>query len=260
MFVSPEIPYITVFGFNVFYYGIILAVAIFVGIVVSNRVAMNEYFLYGLIPNIATSVIIGGIVGARLYYCLLNINNYLTNPLNIFAIREGGLSIHGAILGGTLVLFYQAKKHNVEFLKLCDIFSVGLPIAQAIGRWGNFFNSEAFGLPTNLPWGLFIRPPYRPDKFFNFEYFHPTFLYESILDILLFVILYKFMLSKYKENFGCITAWYLLFYSVIRIIIEQIRVDCVKYVYGIPFPQLVSFVLVILAVIFLLYKTRKTKL
>lgn len=260
MFVSPEIPYITVFGFNVFYYGIILAVAIFVGIVVSNRVAMKEYFLYGLIPNIATSVIIGGIVGARLYYCLLNINNYLVNPLNVFAIREGGLSIHGAILGGVIVLFYQARKHRIEFAKLCDIFSVGLPIAQAIGRWGNFFNSEAFGLPTNLPWGLYIRQHYRPDRFFNYEYFHPTFLYESILDILLFVILYKFMLSKYKENFGCITAWYLLLYSVIRIIIEQIRVDCVKYVYGIPFPQLVSFVLVILAVIFLLYKTRKTKL
>ena len=257
MLVSPEIPYITVFGFNIFYYGIILALAIFVGIVISNRVAIREYFLYGLVPNIATSVIIGGIIGARLYYCLLNSSMYISNPIEIFALREGGMSIHGAILGGVIVLLYQAKKHNVELLKLCDIFAMGMPVAQAIGRWGNFFNSEAFGLPTTMPWGLYIRPQYRPERFFNSEYFHPTFLYESILDILLFIILYKFVFNKYKDNSGCITAIYLILYSVIRILVEQIRVDCVKYVYGVPFPLVVSVILIIFASCFLVLKNIK---
>ena len=257
MLVSPEIPYITVFGFNIFYYGIILALAIFVGIVISNRVAIREYFLYGLVPNIATSVIIGGIIGARLYYCLLNCSMYISNPIEIFALREGGMSIHGAILGGVIVLLYQAKKHNIEFLKLCDIFAMGMPVAQAIGRWGNFFNSEAFGLPTTMPWGLYIRPQYRPERFFNSEYFHPTFLYESVLDILLFIILYKFIFNKYKDNSGCITAIYLILYSVIRILVEQIRVDCVKYVYGVPFPLVVSVILIIFASCFLVLKRIK---
>lgn len=257
MLVSPEIPYITVFGFNIFYYGIILALAIFVGIVISNRVAIREYFLYGLVPNIATSVIIGGIIGARLYYCLLNSSMYISNPIEIFALREGGMSIHGAILGGAIVLLYQAKKHNIEFLKLCDIFAMGMPVAQAIGRWGNFFNSEAFGLPTTMPWGLYIRPQYRPERFFNSEYFHPTFLYESVLDILLFIILYKFIFNKYKDNSGCITAIYLILYSVIRILVEQIRVDCVKYVFDVPFPLVVSVILIIFASCFLVLKRIK---
>ena len=257
MLVSPEIPYITVFGFNIFYYGIILALAIFVGIVISNRIAIREYFLYGLVPNIATSVIIGGIIGARLYYCLLNSSIYISNPIEIFALREGGMSIHGAILGGVIVHLYQAKKHNIEFLKLCDIFAMGMPVAQAIGRWGNFFNSEAFGLHTTMPWGLYIRPQYRPERFFNSEYFHPTFLYESVLDILLFIILYKFVFNKYKDNSGCIAAIYLILYSVIRILVEQIRVDCVKYVFGVPFPLVVSVILIIFASCFLVFKRIK---
>ena len=118
MFSAPELSYFLVCGFPIYYYGIILAVAIFLGIVISNNIAMKKYYLFGVIPNVSTSVIIGGIVGARLYYCLLNYSIYLKNPLEILALREGGLSIHGAILGGVLVLIYQAKKHDIHFLKL----------------------------------------------------------------------------------------------------------------------------------------------
>lgn len=259
MFVPPEIPYISVFGFPVYYYGIILALAILAGVLTANWVSIKEYFICNVIPEIATSVIIGGIVGARLYYCLLNSAIYIKNPLEIFMIREGGLSIHGAILGGAIILIYQAKKHNIEFLKLCDICTMGLPIAQAIGRWGNFFNSEAFGLPTDLPWKMFISQPYRPDKFFSYEYFHPTFLYESILNLIIFVILYKFILKKYKENYGIITASYLILYSLVRIFTEYLRVDCVKYIWGIPFPVIISALLITLSAGFIIFKTRKPR-
>ncbi|MCR5265596.1 MAG: prolipoprotein diacylglyceryl transferase [Cyanobacteria bacterium RUI128] len=253
MFTPPDCAYITVFGFNIYYYGIILAFAIFVGVLVSNRIAMVEYFRINLVSNIATSVILGGIIGARLYYCLLNFAQYSSNPMEIFALREGGLSIHGAILGGLIVLFFQAKLNRMPFLKLCDIFAMGLPLAQAIGRWGNFFNSEAFGLPTNLPWGLYVKPQFRPDRYFSSNHFHPAFLYESLLDVLIFLILYLVM-KKYKDNYGVITAWYLILYSVVRFFIEYIRVDCVKYVFGVPFPQFISVLLISLSVLFLLVK------
>ncbi|MCM1265709.1 MAG: prolipoprotein diacylglyceryl transferase [Candidatus Gastranaerophilales bacterium] len=236
----------------------ILAFAIFIGIVTANKIALKEYFMPAVIPNIATSVVIGGIVGARLYYCLLNYNIYLQNPIEIFAIREGGLTIHGAILGGLIVLIYQAKKNRIELLKLCDIFAMGLPIAQAIGRWGNFFNSEAFGLPTDLPWKLFIKQPYRPDEYFSNQYFHPTFLYESILDIFIFIILYYLIVPKNKDNYGYVSAWYLLLYSIVRFFIEFLRVDCVKYIYGIPVPQIVSIVIIVLALGFII-KNNKNK-
>lgn len=254
MFTPPDLAYITVCGFNIYYYGIILAVAIFVGVLVSNRIAMVEYFRINLVSNIATSVILGGIIGARLYYCLLNYTQYLSHPLEIFALREGGLSIHGAILGGIIVLYFQSKRNNIEFLKLCDIFALGLPLAQSIGRWGNFFNSEAFGLPTNLPWGLYVKPQFRPDNFFSYQYFHPAFLYESLLDILIFVLLNKIILQKCRDNYGCVTAWYLILYSTVRFFIEYIRVDCVRYVYGIPFPQFVSVLLILISAAFLLCK------
>lgn len=254
MLTPPEIAYFSLFGFPVYYYGITLAIAILVGVIVANYIALKEYFVYNIIPNIATSVIIGGIVGARLYYCFLNYSLYIKNPIEILMIREGGLSIHGALIGGIIVLFYQAKKHNIEFLKLCDICSLGLPIAQAIGRWGNFFNSEAFGYPTDLPWKMFIRQPLRPDKYFNYEYFHPTFLYESLLNIVIFIILYKLILKRYKNNHGIITAWYLILYSAVRIFTESFRVDCVKYLYNIPVPILISVILIVLSAIFILIK------
>lgn len=259
MFSAPELSYFLVFGFPIYYYGIILAVAIFLGIVISNNIAMKKYYLFGVIPNVSTSVIIGGIVGARLYYCLLNYSIYLKNPLEILALREGGLSIHGAILGGVLVLIYQAKKQDIHFLKLCDIFALGLPLAQSLGRWGNFFNSEAFGLPTDLPWKMFIRQPYRPDKYFSCSYFHPTFLYESLLDIVIFIVLYKLILPKYKDNYGLITAWYLILYSFVRFFIEYLRVDCDKFIFGFAIPQLVSIGLIIVATVFILVKKNQKK-
>ena len=254
MLSAPDCSFFQVLGFPVYFYGVILAFAIFVGIVIANKIALEKYYLPALVPNIATSVVLGGILGARLYYCLLNYKLYIMSPLEILAIREGGLSIHGAIIGGLFVLLFQSKRYNVEFFKLCDIFALGVPVAQSIGRWGNFFNSEAFGLPTNLPWRMFIKSQYRPDEYFSYEYFHPTFLYESILDIVMFLILYFAILPKNKENYGIVSASYLLMYSIIRFFIEFIRVDCVKYIWGIPVPQIVSIVIILLSSLFILYK------
>ena len=240
MLIPPETSFINICGFPVYYYGIIVAVAVFAGTVISNKIALKEYFMPNIVYNIATSIIIGGIIGARLYYCLLNFNQYFANPIEIFALREGGLSIHGAILGGLIVLVYQAKANNINFLKLCDIFSVGLPLAQSIGRWGNFFNMEAFGLPTNLPWGMYVKQALRPDKYFYENYFHPTFLYESICDFAIFLLLYLFVIKKYKNSPGITFGIYLIAYSVVRFFIEYIRIDCTKYVCSLAVPQIVS--------------------
>lgn len=259
MFAPPDISYFSIYGFPIYYYGIILAVAIYVGVLIANKIAIKYYTLYCVIPNIATAVILWGIIGARAYYCLLNWDFYSQHLLEIFALREGGLSIHGALIAGACVIYYEAKRRRMSVLKVLDICSMGLPIAQAIGRWGNFFNSEAFGLPTDLPWKMYIKQPYRPDAYFSQEYFHPTFLYESILDVVIFVILLKFILPKHKEHYGFITAWYLILYSTVRFFIEGLRVDCVKYICGIPFPQIVSVLIIIAASIFLYKSSHQTK-
>lgn len=258
MFCPPECNFISVFCFPIYYYGLTLALAIFVGVFISHRIALKQYMLPNIIPSIATSVILSGIIGARLYYCLINWEFYMKTPIAIFAVREGGLSIHGAILGGVIALYCLAKRYNISFLKLCDIASLGMPIAQAIGRLGNFFNSEAFGIPTDLPWKMYIREEFRPIKYANYSYFHPTFLYELILNVVIFCILYYVVLPKNKEKFGITAATYLVLYSLIRIPIECLRTDCSNFVIGIPLPIVISIFLAIYGICFIILKVSKT--
>ena len=210
-FQSPGDVAFHIFGMPVYFYGIIMAIAVFVGFLTSDylykkliqfsvvspsplgeRAGERGYVCNkknNLILDISPYLIISGIIGARLYYCLVNYSYYIQKPLEIFFIRQGGLSIHGAIIAGALAFFYFSKKYKVPFLYLTDVFLCGTILAQSIGRWGNFFNSEAFGLPCDLPWKLYIPISHRPLEYINFEYFHPTFLYESLLDMGIFVVL-----------------------------------------------------------------------
>ena len=136
------------------------------------------------------------------------------------------------------------------------MYSLVIPIGQAIGRWGNFFNSEAFGKPCNFFWKMYILPQYRPAEYKNEEYFHPTFLYESIADLLIFLILYFALRKKFKECNGLLFCSYLTMYSFIRIFIEFIRTDSVLNIGDIPVAVIVSCVIIIISCLsfFYLYK------
>lgn len=254
MFQSPAEVAFNIFGFPVYYYGIILALAIFIGVYAS-------YFLYkkfygvdsaSSIMDFAPYLIIIGIIGARLYYCLVNYSYYIENPLEIFYIRQGGLSIHGVIIIGILTLFAFSKIYKMSFLKLIDVFLCGTALGQCIGRWGNFFNSEAFGTPTNLPWKLFIPLSQRPAQYVKFEYFHPTFLYESILDLIIFLILLA-IFKRCSKHPGIIACTYLILYSFVRIFVEYFRIDSVLNIYGYPVAQLVSLLIILFATVFMVF-------
>lgn len=259
MFESPSQILCTVMGVNIYYYGIIMAIAISVGVLISDWFG-SKYF--GLkketIIDLAPYLIIFGILGARIYYCTLNYDFYLRFPTEIIAIRHGGISIHGAIIGGAIGLFLFAIRHKMNAKKLLDVTAIGLPLAQAIGRWGNFFNSEAFGTPTNLPWKLYIAPQYRPIPYQNNSFFHPTFLYESILDVLIFMILFFMIKNNKIKKDGNLILIYLLLYSVVRIFVESFRIDSVKYILGQPVAIFVSIGIIILSII-LLYINNKQR-
>lgn len=250
MFESPSQILCTIFGVNIYYYGIIMAIAISIGTLVSDWVG-SRYFAFKkeTIIDLAPYLIIFGILGARIYYCALNYDFYLRFPTEIIAIRHGGISIHGAIIGGAFGLWLFARRHKLNIKKLFDTVAVGLPLAQAIGRWGNFFNSEAFGTPTNLPWKLYIAPQYRPIPYQNDLFFHPTFLYESILDIVIFVILFLMTKNNKIKKDGNLVLLYLVLYSIVRIIVESFRIDSVKYVLGQPVAIFVSVGIIILSII-----------
>ncbi len=247
IFQSPGDVLFSIGSFSIYYYGIILAVSCLVGIIISYKIYRyyNPDKNYDRIWDFSAYFLIAGILGARLYYCLLNPVYYFYNPLEILDFREGGLSIHGGLIAGTIALILLAKKNRLGILNTLDAFACGTAIAQSIGRWGNFFNSEAFGSPTNLPWKLYIPPASRPVDYLNFSYFHPTFLYESILDALIFILLLALM-KKFAVKIPGITLFaYLILYSCARLLIESLRLDSALNINGIPIAQIVSGIFII---------------
>ena len=260
MFESHSQIICTLFGFHIYFYGVILAVAIVTGTLVSDYIGTKFFSLKKeTIIDLSPYLVIFGIIGARLYYCLLNYEFYLKFPTEILAIRHGGISIHGAILGGLIGHLIFAKRHQISALKLCDISAIGLVLAQAIGRWGNFFNSEAFGTPTDLPWKLYIAPQYRPIPYTDVEYFHPTFLYESLLNLVIFFILFYLVKNGKSKKDGNIALYYLIMYSIVRIFVENIRLDSVCYMHGVHISFVVSAGIIFLALIGLICNNRKEK-
>lgn len=252
MFILPTPPAIAfnLFGIPIYMYGIIMAVAIFTAIVTANSYfnKTNKYYKDLILEN-SIYIIFSGILGARLYYCLLNYGYYLTKPLEILDIRQGGLSIHGAILGGILCLILVSKKTKVSVLKYLDAISVATLLGQAIGRWGNYFNSEAYGLPVkSQTWGVLIPESRRLTEYAQYSLYHPTFLYESVLDIIAFGIL-SYLYFKFSKFKGFAFFSYLIIYSLIRFFVEQIRLDSALNVGSVPIAEIVSIVLFVVGLI-----------
>lgn len=236
-----------IFGFSAYWYGIVMAFAIFVGALVADwtykkfyAVSSDDFSVLDFMPWL----IFVGFIGARLYYCILNFGYYSQHPSAVFNVREGGLSIHGMIFAAVILLFFYCRKKNLKFFNISAPLCLGLALAQSIGRWGNFFNSEAFGLPFDGLVKLYIPVNLRPDKFAGFEYFHPTFLYESLLDFLIFVVLF-FVVQKTNKSPLFITSLYFCLYSLARIVVESFRIDSVVFIMGIPIATCVSALLFI---------------
>ena len=260
MFQSPGDVAFRIFSFPVYYYGIILAFSILTGVYTAYLLYKNFYDEINAkkIIDFSPFIIITGIIGARLYYCCVNYSYYINHPLEIFYIRQGGLSVHGMIIVGIFSLFIFSKIYKMPFLKLIDVFLCGTALGQSIGRWGNFFNSEAFGTPTNLPWKLYIPVSDRPLQYLGYEYFHPAFLYESILDLVIFIIL-LLLFKKVSKHPGVLACIYLILYSLVRILVEHLRIDSVLNISGVPVAQIMSLILILAASIFMIFILYKDK-
>lgn len=250
MFKSPGDILFSINGFEVYTYGVVMAFACLIGVFTSYYVykKFNPEKRYDKIIDCAAWVLFFGIFGARLYYCLLNPVYYFAEPLEIINIRQGGLSIHGGLIGGIFALIFFAKRYKLGSLNLLDAYACGTALAQSVGRWGNFFNSEAFGLPTDLPWKLYIPISKRPEMYVNNEFFHPTFLYESVLDFLIFVCLIFVMKNFARTHKGLTAFVYVTLYSIVRFFIEQIRIDSALNILGMPIAEIVSFILFVVGV------------
>lgn len=211
------------------WYGFLIASAVLIGVTLSQWLAKRRHVNPDLIADLTIWLVIAAIPSARLYYVIFQWQEYAERPQDIVAIWKGGIAIHGAILGGTLAGIIFARLHKTSVWQLADLIAPSLALGQAIGRWGNFFNSEAFGRPTNLPWKLYIPVSNRPIEYLNYEYFHPTFLYESIWNLFVFAFLLGIFFWGLKQQnrlkIGTLSLIYLIAYSLGRFWIEGLRTD-----------------------------------
>ncbi len=263
IFQSPGYLAFNIGSLDVHWYGIVMAFSILVGIFTIIFIK-NKYFKdisTDVICDLSFVLIVSGIISARLYYVLLDSSYFIKNPLEIPAIWNGGISIQGAILGGIIAGYLYTKANKLNFFRYADLYSFGLIIGQAIGRWGNFFNSEAFGSPTNLPWKLYIPYFSRPEAFKNYEFFHPAFLYESLLNVIIFVILLFIMKKFTQRKDGTIFFSYMILYSIARLIVESIRLDSVLNIYNIHIAHITSVLFIIFGIIglFLINKEKESQ-
>jgi len=237
--------------FVVYWYGIFITTGVLTGALLVSYEARR----LGLDPEHVWSALVYvlplGIIGARLYHVLTPSPSmgdpfyYFHHPMEIFAIRRGGLGIYGAILGGVLGVLLYAKRNGLDPWLWLDIGVPGLALGQAIGRWGNFFNQELYGRPTDLPWGIYISPEHRLPGYTQYERFHPTFLYESLWNLGTAILLF-YLLRHHREKLlrGEIAGLYVIFYSVGRILMEMVRLDS-PTLWGCPIAQVVATVLIV---------------
>ena len=250
-------PIIIKIGFlSIRWYSILILLGFIFGYFLVIKQSKNKNISKPLINDICFNLVIFSIIGARIYYCLFNLNYYGEYPLDILKIWEGGLAIHGGIIFGLLYFVYVSKKRDINLLDLLDLFAPSLAIGQAIGRWGNFFNSEAFGPPTTLNFLNKIHiPQFVIDgMYINHEYHHPTFLYESVGCFIIFVILI-ILRNRSKTIRGEVISIYFILYGILRFLIESLRTDSLMF-FNLKIAQLISIVMIIVGVIVLINSKR----
>lgn len=240
-----------VFGFEVMWYGILIGIGVILAFILAYFNAKRKNLNFDTLIDLFLVCFPWAIVGARAYYVIFEWNNYKDNLVDIFNIRQGGLAIHGGLIGAFLAAYIYTRIKKINFLTYADLVAPSIILAQAMGRWGNFMNSEAHGgivsyefiskFPNFIQNGMHI----------NGQYYHPTFLYESIWDVLVCIVL-VIILNKLKKGYeGIVISSYMILYSLGRFFIEGLRTDSLMFM-GFRVAELISLGLMILGVIFII--------
>ena len=237
----------SIFGIDIMWYGILMAVGMILGTLIAIKEAKRVGIKEDYVLDLAIFAIPIGLLGARLYYVIFNWEYYSQNISQILNFRGGGMAIHGALIGGILTGYVFTKIRKIDFLKMADAVILGMPLAQSIGRWGNFINQEAHGGPTDLPWGIMV----------DGVKVHPTFLYESVWDLAIFIFLLVY--SKKKKYEWQVIVYYIILYSLGRFFIEGLRTDSLM-IGPLKMAQVISLVGIIGGIISHIYLIKKNRL
>lgn len=236
-----------IFGIEVMWYGILISLGVIIGTVLALREAKRMGIDEDTMIDLLLYAIPIALIGARIHYVIFSWNYYKDHLVEILHFRGGGLAIHGAIIAAVIVAVVFTRKKNIDFWTVADVCAPGLILGQAIGRWGNYINQEAYGTPTDLPWGIII----------DGVKVHPTFLYESIGNFIVFLFLLWYRRNRAKVS-GEVFLLYLILYSIIRFFVEGLRTDSLM-LGTIRVAQLISILSVILGTYYF-KKRRRDKL
>lgn len=249
---------INIGGFEIKYYGMIIATGFLLGLIVSYYAAKHENkFDPELVFDYLITMIIPAIVGARLYYVIFSWDYYKNHLSEIIQIRNGGLAIYGGVIAGAITLYIFCKKKHLSMLQFGDVAVKGLLVGQILGRWGNFFNREAFGSYTNSLFAMQIPTNFFGNEAATFIQVHPTFLYESMWNLVL-LLLIIFFFTKRKKFDGELIAIYCIGYGIGRFLIEGLRTDSLMIgSTGIRVSQILALILAVFGTAFILYKRKK---
>ena len=268
---NPSRVAFTLFGRDIYWYGVLMALGIIIAVFIAMHEAKRKKMPQDTALDVCLIAIPCGVVGARLYYVLFELERYLQNPISILYIWEGGLAIYGAVIGGLVGILIYCKRKKIRFLKIADIIAPGLVLAQAIGRWGNFFNQEAYGLPVTNPDLLWFPLTVKIDipwaggqHYFNGvlcdnPYHLATFFYESLWCVLVFLVIW-FVLRKRVKHDGDVFLWYVMLYGFERMFVEGLRGDSLWLIPGaVRVSQALSLALFAAVLVFFLVRRAKEK-
>jgi len=246
-----------IFGFNVYYYSLCILLGVIVAYILITREGKKQGLQKEFISDLIFYTLIIGILGARVYYCVFNLDYYLANPSEILKIYNGGLAIHGGVIAGLIFVYFYTKKKNVSFIKILDIVAPAVIIAQSFGRWGNFFNQEAHGGITTYQ---NLKNMHIPEFIINGmhiedKYYYPTFFFESIWCLIGFIIL---MIARKNKNLrkGFQIGFYFIWYGIGRFFIEAFRTDSLMF-FGLKIAQIVSLIGIIIGIIIIVTNRNK---
>lgn len=245
---------------TIYWYGLFVALGIFLGLLLVVHLAKQYNIHKDKIYNLAFYLLIFGLLGDRLYEVLSNWGYYSNNLLDVFKIWQGGLAIHGAMIAGLIVLYVFGKRNKISFWLLGDLIIPALALGEAIGRWGNYFNQELYGTPTDLPWGIPIEFPNRVEPYLNDQFFHPTFLYLGLWCLLVagvLIFMHKARVKMPETKLlkpGNIMLSYFFLYSVGRFTVEMLRLDPMPVIGDLRLAQWASLVLIVGSVVIFLYR------
>lgn len=241
--------FISIGNINIYWYSIFIIIAIILGYILTIKEAKRQNISQKFIENLLFYMIIVAIIGARIYYVIFNLKEF-NSLIDILAIYNGGLAIYGGIISSIIFIYFYSKKYKVNFLQILNLLAPALILGQAIGRWGNFFNQEAYGSIVTYEYlnNLHIPKFIINSMYIDGTYHHPTFLYESILCFLGFIILIT-LRKKKSQN---ITFIYLIYYGIIRFFIEGLRTDSL-YLFNFRISQIVSILFILIGISGIIY-------